>query len=191
MKTVKIFSAAAIFALGISACSDNREAKVLNLATGEEVYVVESENGIMVDRETKKPVLLYVDREKKDTIYGPTGKVVNGKIERMNDGVYLYDDGGERKIKIDDDEYKIKDGEVKIKREDGEYKYKDEDGATIKQEDGEYKYETDGYTKKVDADGDVKIETKDTKTKIDGETGEVKVKKKSVFSKVKDKVTGQ
>ena len=45
--------------------------------------------------------------------------------------------------------------------------------------------------KKVDEDGDVKIETKDTKTKIDGETGEVKVKKKSVFSKVKDKVTGQ
>ena len=189
MKTVKFFSAAA-FVFAMSACSNNKEAKVLSLTSGEEVYVVEGENGIMVDRETKRPVLLYVDRESKDTIYGPTGKVVNGKIERMDDGVYLYDDGGERKIKIDEDEYKIKDGEVKIKREDGEYKYKDEDGATIKKED-DYKYETDGYSRKVDEDGDVKIQTKDKKIKIDGETGETKVKNRSVFGKVKDKVTGQ
>jgi len=190
MKTTNQLLTIGMVLFSMAACK-NREARALNLATGEEVYLVEGENGIMVDKETKRPVLLYVDAEKKDTIYGPTRKVVNGKIERMNDGVYLYDDGGERRIKIDRDEYKIKDGEIKIKRENGEYKYKDEDGATIKREDGEYKYETDGYSKKVDADGDVKIETKDTKTKIDGKTGEIKVKKKSVFSKVKDKVTGQ
>jgi hypothetical protein len=190
MKTTKLFSVLGIVLFSLAACENKREAKVLSLTSGEEVYVVEDENGIMVDRETKKPVLLYVDKGGRDTIYGPTKKVVNGKIERMDDGVYLYDDGGERKIKIDNDEYKIKDGEVKIKRENGEYKYKDEDGATIKVED-DYKYERDGYTKKVDKDGDVKIETRDTKTKIDGETGEVKTKKKSVFSKVKDKVTGQ
>lgn len=191
MKTTKTILAIGVVLFSMAACKNDKEDKVFSLATGEEVYVVEDENGIMVDKETKRPVLLYVERDGKDTIYGPTRKVVNGKIERMDDGVYLYDDGGERKVKIDDGEYKIEDGEVKIKREDGEYKYKDDNGATIKREDGEYKYETDGYTKKVDEDGDVKIETKDTKTKIDGETGEIKVKKKSVFSKVKDKVTGQ
>lgn len=190
MKTVNFFSCALVMLMGASACNDSKEGRYINLTSGEEVSVIEDENGIMVDEKTKKPVLLYVDTRKGDTIYGPTKKVVNGHIERVNDGVYLYDDGGERKIKIDGEEYKIENGEVKIKREGEEYKYKD-DNVTIKSEDGEYKEERDGYTKKVDEDGDVKIETNDTKTKIDGETGEVKVKKKSVFSKVKDKVTGQ
>ena len=191
MKAIKIVGAIAVIAFSVSACKDQREARVLSLTSGEQVYVVEDENGIMVNRDTKQPVLLYVEDGSKDTVYGPTGKVVNGKIVKVEDHVYLYDDGGERKIKIDDGEYKIENGEVKIKREDGEYKYKEDGGVTIKREDGEYKYETNGYSKKVDKDGDVKIQTRDKKIKIDGETGETKVKDRSVFGKIKDKVTGE
>jgi len=117
------------------------------------------------------------------------GKVVNGNIKRVNEKVYVYNDG-EREIKIEGDEYKVKDGDSKTKIDGDEYKYED-DYVTIKREGGEYKMERKGYTKKVDEDGDIKIETKDTKIKIDGETGERKVKKKTVFSKIKDKVTGQ
>lgn len=190
MKTVHIFGSAMILLLSASSCNDSDKNRYTNLTSGQEVTLIEGDNGIMIDEITKKPVLLYVDSRKGDTIYGPTKKVVNGNIERVREGVYLYDDGGKGRIKIDGEEYKIENGEVKIKREGEEYKYKDGE-VTIKSEDGDYKEERKGYTKKVDADGDIKIETKDTKTKIDGETGEVKVKKKSIFSKVKDKVTGQ
>ena len=190
MKTVHFFSSTMVLLMGISACTNSDKGRFINLTSGEEVTLVEGDNGIMIDEKTKRPVLLYVDSKKGDTIYGPSKKVVNGNIERVKEGVYLYDDGGESRVSIDNEEYKIVNGEVKIKREGDEYKYKDGE-VTIKTEGGEYKEERDGYTKKVDEDGDIKIETKDTKTKIDGETGEVKVKKKSVFSKVKDKVTGQ
>lgn len=190
MRTIKFFTGALTIMLGTAACNNSEQGRFLNLTTGEEVSLVEDENGIMLDEETKKPVLLYVDTRTNDTIYGPTKKVVNGNIVRVEKGVYLYDDGGEKKIKIDGEEYKVEDGQVKVKREGEEYKYKD-GNVTIKSEGGEYKEERKGYTKKVDEDGDVKIETKDKKYKIDGETGETKVKDKSIFSKVKDKVTGQ
>ena len=192
MKTLKLVGGLAFVVAGLVACSNNKEGRFLNLSSGEEVSIVEDDNGRMVEEETGEPVLLYVNTRTNDTIYGPTGRVVNGDLKyRKAEGVYVYDDG-ERKIKIDGDEFKMKDGDSKVKRDlDGdEYKYKDGD-VTIKRDRDDYKVEGKGYTKKVDEDGDIKVETRDKKYKIDGETGERKVKDKSVFSKVKDKVTGQ
>ena len=80
MKAIKIVGAIAVIAFSVSACKDQREARVLSLTSGEQVYVVEDENGIMVNRDTKQPVLLYVEDGSKDTVYGPTGKVVNGRL---------------------------------------------------------------------------------------------------------------
>lgn len=190
MKTTRFLTAAALFALGFSACTNNHEGRFLNMATGEEVTLVKGDDGQMVDRATNRPVLLYVDTEKRDTFYGPTGARVNGHLWPIDRGGYVYDDG-ERKIKIDGEEFKIKGKNAKEKWDaDGsEYKYKDDD-MKVKQDGGEYKIKADNYTKKKDEDGDVKIKTADKTIKVDGETGEKKVKKRSVFGKVKDKVIG-
>jgi len=192
MKTTTVLSGIVALVVSATACSSNKEGRFLNLTSGEEVNIVEDDNGRMVDEKTGQPVSLYVNTRTNDTIYGPTGKVVNGHLEYDDDAnLFVYDDG-DKKVKIDGGEYKIKNRNAKVKADiDGsEYKYKDDD-VTIKRDGGDYKEERKGYTKKVDEDGDVKIETKDKKYKIDGETGERKVKDKSVFSKVKDKVTGQ
>jgi hypothetical protein len=190
MKTGSIFLSALTLVLGLSACNSN-EGRFLNLSTGEEVDIVRNDKGEMVDRETNKPVLLYVDTKEKDTFYGLTGQKVNGHLRVLDDNVYLYADG-DQQVKIDGDEYKILDGDAKIKWDaDGsEYKYKD-DNLKVKQDGDDLKIKRDGYTKKVDEDGDVKIETRNKKIKIDGETGERKVKDQSIFSKVKDKIKGE
>ena len=106
--------------------------------------------GLMVNEKTGKPVSMYVDTKNDDTIYGRTGKVINGKIRRneIGDGKYTY-------VYIDAD-----DDNSKVKNEDGEYKIKDGD-----------------YKKEVEKDGDITIKDGDTKIKIDGKTGKKKVKK--------------
>lgn len=187
MKTIIIISSACALLFGLSACNQN-DGRYLNLASGEEVEVVRDDEGRMVNKETRKPVLLYVDEKSRDTFYGITGEKVNGRLQMIDKGVYVYNDG-ERKIKIDGEEYKIKDGNSKEKWEGEEYKYED-DNVKIKNEGDEFKYKTDGFKKKVDEDGDVKIKTDDKKIKVDGETGERKVKERSIFSKAKEKITG-
>lgn len=111
----------------------------------------------MVHAETRKPVDLYVDTRSNDTIYGKTGKVINGSIRKSNSGTYTYVQANEGTYSAKGD---VEDGEVKVKVEDGEYKIKSGD-----------------YKKKVEKDGDIKIKDGDTKIKIDGKTGERKVKK--------------
>ena len=94
----------------------------------------DDKTGRMVNAETNEPVYIYVDTEKKDTIYGRTGEVINGHVFVSADGKYKYDGDDEYKIKdgdykkkVDGDEVKIKDGDTKIKIEDGERKVKKDD----------------------------------------------------------------
>lgn len=191
MKT-KISIGAVALIIGAAACNNkSNEGRFLNLATGKEVQIERNEKGEMVNVKTGKPVLLYTDESRRDTFYGLTGKKVNGQLQALSKGIYVYNDG-DRKVKIDGDEYKIKDGNAKEKWDaDGdEYKYKDGD-VKVKIDKDDYKQKSDGYTKKVDEDGDIKIETKDKKIKIDGKTGERKEKNKSIFGKAKDKITGK
>jgi hypothetical protein len=189
MKTTKIFCSAVLLFSVLTACNRN-EGRYLNLTTGEEVSLEKDEEGRMIDSETRKPVLLYVDAKKKDTFYGISGDKVNGRLYRLDNGAYVYSNGAQ-KIKIDGDEYKVETANAKEKWDaDGsEYKYKDGDEKVKADGDG-YKIKRDGYTKKIDEDGDVKIETRDKKIKIDGETGEKKVKERSIFGKAKDKLKG-
>ena len=79
---------------------------------------------MMVNRETKEPVNLYVDLRTKDTIHGATGEVVNGYIIKTNNGKYEYDDDYKRKV--EEDEAKIKTDDKKIKTDDEERKEKDD-----------------------------------------------------------------
>lgn len=121
----------------VSACQS--EERYLDLNTGERVDLVKDPaTGLMVREDNGKPVEIYVDTETNDTIYGISGKVINGDVVKLDNGKYKYDDG----------EYKIKD-------DDADYKMKVDDDGDIKIKDGDTKTKIDGETgeKKVKQDG--------------------------------------
>lgn len=116
--------------LALVGCKDQTESDYYDLNKGENVSLVKDENtGLMVDAETKKPVYIYVNNETKDTIYGATGKVINGHVIKLEDGKYKYD---ELKVKLDEGvDYKKKveaDGDTKIKEGDSKKKTDAETG---------------------------------------------------------------
>lgn len=160
-----MFFISAAFLTIVAGCDSG--GRYVDLNTGKNIEIEKDEkSGYMVNAETKKPVHIYVDTKIGDTLYGRTGRVVNGKIKKNNNEKWDYDDDGftykdgDYKMKVEDDEYKIKEGDYKKEVEGDAYKIKDGD-----------------YKKKVEKDGDVKIKDGDTKIKIDGKTGEKKVKK--------------
>lgn len=104
--------------------------------------------GLMVDKTTGKPPAIYVDTKIGDTIYGRSGRVINGRIRRQEtgDGKFTYT-------------YLDADDNDKVKNKEGEYKIKNGD-----------------YKKEVEKDGDITIKDGDKKIKIDGKTGKRKVK---------------
>ena len=146
MKTLNLSFLALFLTCFLISCADHNR-RYVDLETGDYINVVkDSTNGSMINAETRQPVVIYVDTQSKDTIYGKTGKVINGEITKTNDGKYKYVSNIDEPAKIktgDDDSYKIKDGD---------------------------------YKKKVGKDGDVKIKEGDKKIKIDGETGEKTIK---------------
>ena len=118
-----------------SACESND--RYLDLETGEKVELVKDDaTGLMVNAETKKPVYIYVDTKSKDTIYGKTGKVINGSVVLV-DGKYIY-----------------KDDALTVENESGDYKREVEKDGDIKIKDGDTKTKIDGETgeKKVKND---------------------------------------
>ena len=126
------------------------DARYVDLNTGEALSLKkDSTSGLLVNELNGEPIALYVDRTTKDTIYGRTGKVVNGKVIKMQDGKYVY---------ADTDNGKANSEEYKSERAGDEKKVKNGD-----------------YKKIVEKDGDIKIKNGDTKIKID-KTGERKVK---------------
>jgi hypothetical protein len=131
------FAVVGTIALAIFSCKDNNPGYV-DPDTGKELTLVKDANtGLMVDADTKKPVYMYVDTEKHDTIYGETGKIINGQIV-LQDGKYKYADV---KMKADNDDYKIKGDDYKEKMEkDGDLKIKNGDTKTkVDGETGEVK----------------------------------------------------
>lgn len=136
MKTIFLTIAGLVAVCIWSGCRS--QDRYLDLSTGERVELEKDPNsGLMVRTDTRKPVEIYVDTKTNDTIYGPTGKVINGDVVKLGEWKYKYEDG-EYKIKNDDADYKKKvekDGDVKIK--DGDTKTKI-DGET-----GEKKVKTD------------------------------------------------
>jgi hypothetical protein len=149
MKALKAILLAAIPALIWTACSNsNAEDRYIDLSTGQPVELVKDEQtGLMVNAETHKPVRMYVDTKTQDTVWGKSGKVVNGFVEKNNDGVYVY-----------------------INPNDSESDYKAKSEGNSPADGGNYKV-------KVEKDGDYKIKTDDKKIKVDAETGKTKVKK--------------
>jgi hypothetical protein len=137
MKKVIFFSAITTL-LVLGGCKEKTGYYDLN--NDKPVTLVKDENsGLMVEADTKQPVYIYVNEQTNDTIFGATGKVINGQVVKLEDGKYKYDD---LKVKLDEDgDYKIKEGDYKKKVEaDGDIKIKDGDNKTkIDGETGEVK----------------------------------------------------
>jgi hypothetical protein len=137
MKTISSLTMIAIgLAIVFSSCDKTAGARYIDLSTGKEVKLEKDEaTGLWVNVETKKPVYIYVDTKTNDTIYGSTGKVINGSIVRLESGDYRYTGdyeykNGDYKVEVEKDgDLKIKDGDSKIKvdGETGEKKVKHDD----------------------------------------------------------------
>src|SRR4051812_6136656 len=127
LKTILIAMASAVIWM---ACSDTKN-RYVDLSTGQPVELVKDEkSGLMINATTGRPVRMYVDTRTHDTIWGSSGKVINGNISKSGNGTYVYANAGD-----DDADYKVK---------------TDKDGSCKVKVGEEYK-------KKVDEDGDVKI----------------------------------
>lgn len=143
MKTLSFIAFCIFISTAITSCGDN-DHRFVDLETGNHINVVkDSANGYMVNADTKEPVIIYVDTETKDTIYGKTGKVINDHVIKTEEGKYKY---------VSNDDMKSGDGSYKIK--DGDYKKKVEADGDIKIKDGDTKIKIDGETgeKKVKKD---------------------------------------
>lgn len=153
------------FSLIILAISCNHTPKFLDLSTNKYIDVrKDSTTGQMVNAKTGVPVEMYVDTKTRDTVYGPTGETVNGRVYKSPEGQWA--------VKWNGEEYKAKS--------------EGENSAKLKVDGDEYKYKNGDYTIKKESDGDIKIENGTTETKIDGKTGERTVKKDhNITKKVK------
>jgi hypothetical protein len=123
-----------IASAGVIIFSSCKQGRYYDLTAGKYIEVEKDDRGRIVNSDTHEPVYIYVDTKTHDTIYGSTGKVINGFIVKTEDGKYKYEGDDEYKIKdgdykkkVDGDELKIKDGDTKIKIEDGEKKVKKDD----------------------------------------------------------------
>lgn len=132
--------------------------KSLNTGPGSSTTIIrDTVSGGYVYSESSKPIdadLLFVDVSTGDTLYGPSGQIVNNAVIQQ-EGTWKLD---ETKIKRDGDKIKVKSGEDKLKIDDEETKVKT----------GDSKVKTDAD------DPEAKIKTPDSKTKV--EEDETKVK---------------
>jgi hypothetical protein len=103
-----------------------------------------------VNKETREPVLYYVNVATNDT-FDQSGRWVNGALVRTSGGEYSVDDSRLR-TKIDEDgDIKVKDGDdTKLKMDGNEAEAKlKTDGSKEKMKDGKYKMKTDTSKTKI------------------------------------------
>jgi len=129
----------------------------LNAASNGSSTIVKdtTDAGGYVYSDTYKPIdddILFVDVSTGDTLYGPSGIIVNNSLIE-EEGKWKLD---ETKIKRDGDKIKIKSGDDKLKLDDDEMKMKT----------GDSKMKTD--------DDEAKLKTPDSKTKVEDDETKVK-----------------
>jgi hypothetical protein len=109
----------------ISGMAQPRTAQYIDLRTGQPVELYYDPKGRRTySTVTNEPVDWYVNTTTGDTIYGRGRYVVNNYIIRTTEGMYKLD---ESKVKMDKDDWKIKEGDKKFKMDKGEMKIKGED----------------------------------------------------------------
>lgn len=123
MKKLLVFSSIATI-LFLTACKQER---YYDLTAGRYVELQKDEKtGLMVNAATQEPVYMYVDTRTNDTIYGATGKVINGYVIKTSDGKYKFDEE-EYKVKNDDYKMKVEGDEAKVKTDDKKVKTDEEE----------------------------------------------------------------
>ena len=121
-KLLAISSVATVILL--TACKQQR---YYDLTAGRYVELERDEKtGLMVNATTHEPVYMYVDTRTNDTIYGATGKVINGYVIKTSDGKYKFDEE-EYKVKNDDYKQKVERDEAKVKTDDKKIKTDEEE----------------------------------------------------------------
>ena len=130
----KIFGVLFIATVVISVSCSTEKGKYIDLRTGKAITIErDPTTSVWVNADTKEPVYIYVDTKKNDTIYGKTGLVINGHVQKSADNVFWYDADmdTEYKVKVAETDYKKeveKDGDVKIKNGDTKIKIDGETG---------------------------------------------------------------
>jgi N-methylhydantoinase B/oxoprolinase/acetone carboxylase alpha subunit len=123
MKKLFVLSSVATVIL-LTAC---KQPRYYDLTAGRYVALEEDEKtGLMVNPTTREPVYMYVDTRTNDTIYGATGKVINGYVIKTSDGKYKFDEE-EYKVKNDDYKKKVEGDEAKVKTDDNKIKTDEEE----------------------------------------------------------------
>ena len=129
MKHILIFTSLATSLL-LTACKQSR---YYDLTAGRYIDLERDEKtGLMVSTTTHEPVYMYVDTKTNDTIYGATGKVINGYVVKTEDGTYKFDEEeyklkyGDYKEKVEGDEVKVKSDDKKVKTDEEEKKVKND-----------------------------------------------------------------
>jgi len=111
-----------------------------------------AEGGGYIYANSREPLendLLFVDVSTGDTLYGPSGTIVNNAVIQT-DGTWKLD---EAKIKRDGDKVKIKSGDEKLKMDDDELKLKSGD-TKMKSDEDESKTKTPSTKEKNDMEDD-------------------------------------
>jgi len=144
MKRLLSWSAFGLFSVLAGGCAETEE-QYVDLSTGQGVELVKDESsGLLVNKNTGEPVDIYIDTKSHDTVYGKTGKVINGHVIKLSDNLYVYDQ--DEKLKTGDNgDVKYKDGDYKVKVE------SDGDNKT-KSGDSKIKYDASKDEKKVKND---------------------------------------
>lgn len=136
-----------------STASLDLNASYMDLSTGKTFSIDRDQaSGSYVNKETRQPVLYYVNVATNDT-FDQSGRWVNGALTRLENGTYEVDES-RLKTKVDED------GDIKVK--DG-----DDTKMKIDGNEEEAKLKTDGSKEKVDGDK-YKKKTDTSKTKIKG-----------------------
>jgi hypothetical protein len=162
MKVQVCFYALSAIAI-LASCENNT--RYLDLTTNEHLAPrKDTTTGYIMNSKTGEPIDFYVNTKTRDTIYGPTGEIVNGRIHKNEEGKWI--------VRINSDE-------VIAKSE-------SENSGKLKAGGEENKEKNGSYTVKKKANGDIKIENGHTKVKLDGKTSKQKVKKdKNITGKLK------
>lgn len=84
-------------AFSFQSCSSGRK-QYTDLNTGLSFDLVKDpKTALLVDKETGKPLTIYVDEATKDTIYGRTGEIINGRLKKMSGGLYAFNESNNGK----------------------------------------------------------------------------------------------
>ena len=121
-----------LFCIGamVGVSCNMEKGRYVDLRTGEKIEIEKDpQTGTWINKETDKPVYIYVDTKTDDTIYGRTGEVINGHVVKTSDNLYWYEMDDEYKVKRGDYKYKVEeDGDIKIKTDDKKIKIDGETG---------------------------------------------------------------